>query len=80
MFLSLKKKKTGTERNFLNPRKGIYKLSRTKIIRGAFLVAQTIKIPPAKQETWVWSLGWEDPLEKGMARPIPVFLPGELHG
>ena len=24
---------------------------------------------PAIQETWVWSLGWEDPLEKGM--PIP---------
>ena len=23
--------------------------------------------PPAKQETWVWSLGQEDPLEKGMA-------------
>ena len=22
---------------------------------------------PAMQETWVWSLGWEDPLEKGMA-------------
>ena len=25
------------------------------------------KNPPAMQETWVWSLGWEDPLEKGMA-------------
>ena len=23
--------------------------------------------PPAMQETWVGSLGWEDPLEKGMA-------------
>ena len=22
---------------------------------------------PAMQESWVWSLGWEDPLEKGMA-------------
>ena len=22
---------------------------------------------PAKQETWVWSLGWDDPLEEGMA-------------
>ena len=28
------------------------------------------------QETWVLSLGWEDPLEKGM-QPTPVFLPGE---
>ena len=34
---------------------------------GASLVAQTVKNPPAKQETQVWSLGWEDPLEKGMA-------------
>ena len=31
----------------------------------ASLVAQLIKIPPAMQETWVRSLGWEDPLEKG---------------
>ena len=31
------------------------------------LVAQTVKNPPAMQETWVRSLGWEDPLEKGMA-------------
>ena len=31
------------------------------------------------QETWVWSLGWEDPLETGMAT-TPVFLPGESHG
>ena len=32
----------------------------------ASLVAQTIKNPPAIQETWVQSLGWEDPLEKEM--------------
>ena len=31
------------------------------------LVAQLVKIPPAMQETWVQSLGWEDPLEKGKA-------------
>ena len=31
------------------------------------LVAQIIKNLPAMQETWVQSLGWEDPLEKGMA-------------
>ena len=30
------------------------------------LVAQTVKNPPAMRETWVQSLGWEDPLEKGM--------------
>ena len=26
-----------------------------------------VKNPPAMQKTWVWSLGWEDPLEEGMA-------------
>ena len=31
------------------------------------LVVQTVKNPPAMQETWVRPLGWEDPLEKGMA-------------
>ena len=31
----------------------------------ASLMAQLVKNPPAMQETWVWSLGWEDPLEKG---------------
>ena len=30
-------------------------------------VAQVIKNLPLMQETWVGSLGWEDPLEKGMA-------------
>ena len=32
-----------------------------------FHVAQTVKNLPAMQETWVQSLGWEDPLEKEMA-------------
>ena len=31
----------------------------------ASLVAQLEKNPPAMWETWVQSLGWEDPLEKG---------------
>ena len=34
---------------------------------GAFLVAQLVKNLPAMQETPVRFLGWEDPLEKGMA-------------
>ena len=33
----------------------------------ASLVAQMVKNPPAMRETWVQSLVWEDPLEKGMA-------------
>ena len=37
---------------------------------GASLVAQMVKNPPAMQETWVQSLGWDD----------PVFLPGDVHG
>ena len=31
------------------------------------MVAQMVKNPPVMQDTWVWSLDWEDPLEKGMA-------------
>jgi len=34
---------------------------------GASLVAQRVEHLPAMWETWVWSLGWEDPLEKEMA-------------
>ena len=44
-----------------------------------FLVAQRVKRLPAMQETWVQSLGQEDPLEKEMAT-TPVFLPGKSHG
>ena len=48
-------------------------------ISRATLVAQSEKSLPAVWETWVRSLGWEDPLEKEM-EPTPVFLPGESHG
>ena len=41
----------------------------------ASLVAQLVKNPPAMWETWVQSLGWEDPLEKGKRLPTPVFWP-----
>ena len=34
---------------------------------GASLIAQLVKNPPAMQETWGGSLGWEDLLEKGKA-------------
>ena len=33
----------------------------------ASLVARRVKNPPVMQETWVQSLGWEDPLEEGTA-------------
>ena len=45
----------------------------------ASLVAQLVKNPPAMQEIWVRSLGWEDPLEKGKATHA-VFQPKEFHG
>ena len=57
-------------------------------------VAQMVKNLPAMQETLVWFLGWEVPLEKKMAPhssalawrtpwtddPTPVLVPGERHG
>ena len=36
-------------------------------------MAQLVKNPPAMQETWVWSLGWEDPLEKGKATHTSIL-------
>ena len=39
-------------------------------MRGASLVAEMVKNLPAMQETWVLSLGWEDPLEKGNGNPL----------
>ena len=44
---------------------------------GASLVAQTVKNPTAMRETWVPSLGWEDPLEEGMATHSNI-LPWEI--
>ena len=42
----------------------------------ASLVAQSIKNPPAMWETWVQFLGWEDPLEEGMATPSSILAWG----
>ena len=44
-----------------------------------FPAAQPVKALPAMQETWVRSVGWEGPLEKGKV-PTPAFWPGESHG
>ena len=46
---------------------------------GTSLVAQTVKKLPAMQETWVQSLGREDPLEKGMATQSSILV-REFHG
>ena len=49
------------------------------LIFPASLGAQTVKNLAARQETLVWSLSQEDPLEK-VCLPTPVFLSGESHG
>ena len=55
-------------------------------------MAQMVKNPPAMQETWVQSLGWEEPLEDGMANHSSILawkipwiekpsgLPTPVHG
>ena len=53
----------------------------------ASLVVQLVENLPAIWETWVWSLGWEDPVEEGMATPSSILAwripwteePGGLH-
>ena len=46
---------------------------------GASLVAQLGNNPPAMWETWVRSLGWEEPWSRERL-PTSVFWPGEFHG
>ena len=56
------------------------------VLRGFPRVAQSVENPPAVQETWVQSLGQEDPLEKGTATHSSILAwrlpwteePGEL--
>ena len=43
------------------------------LLSRAFLVAQMVKNLPVMQETWVQSLGWEDPLEKGIATHCSIL-------
>ena len=46
----------------------------------ASLVAQLVKNLPAVWESWVQSLGWEDPLEKGMATYSSLGFPDSPAG
>ena len=49
----------------------------------ASLVAELVKNLPAMWETWVQSLGWEDPLEKGKATHSSILawrIPWRVHG
>ena len=60
--------------------KYFYVIILTYVIHGASLVAQTVKNPPAMQETQIYSLGQRSPREGYGWLPTPVFLPGEFHG
>ena len=40
---------------------------KSEVIAGGSPMAQAVKSPPEMQETRVWSLSWEDPLEEEMA-------------
>ena len=61
---------------------GVQRLGKQFAMLNILIVAQLVKNPPAMRKTWVPSLGWEDPLEKGMTThsSILVFWPGEFHG
>ena len=56
---------------------GIHYLAIVLFILSASVVAQRLKRLPPMRETWVRSLRWENPLEKEMVTPTPVFLHGE---
>ena len=58
-------------------------LKRTFSKKRAFLIAQLVKNPPAMWETWLRSLGWEDPLEKEKAIHSSILawrIPWTVHG
>ena len=52
---------------------GYSSLQYMSLLQWASLMAQVVKNPPAMQETWVRSLGWEDPLEKGKATHCSIL-------
>ena len=75
--LNLKQKKHRNKAAFSQEKQFTYqggKSEWTQISSQQYLVspniAQRVKNPPAMWETWVQSLGWEDPLEKGTGYPL----------
>ena len=49
---------------------GVSRRHRNKCLLGTCLVAQLVKNPPAMQETWVQSPGWEDSPGEGKGYPL----------
>ena len=62
-----KKKKTKPAKRWGKPRSHVHLWVYTGYSQWASLVAQRVKNLPPVQETWVWSLGWEDPPGEGNA-------------
>ena len=61
----------------------IFKYSCAPLVSWGSVVAQLVKNLPAIWETWDRSLGWEDPLEKGMATHSSILawrIPWTVHG
>ena len=54
----------------LSGRLNVCSLGRASLLPWASLVAQLVKNPPAMQETWIRSLGWEDPPGVGKGYPL----------
>ena len=67
-------------RTWISDRNNKYLLE-CRLCEEAFLVAQLVKNPPAMQETLVWFLDQEDPLEKGKAAHSSILgFPGGSNG
>ena len=58
--------------NQMVPLKNFIMISSYETIRG-FPGGSVVKNLPVMQETWVWSLGWEDPLSKRMATHLSIL-------
>ena len=69
----------GVRESFSLPTGKIPITDREQYTKGS-LVAQTVKNLPAVQETWIQSLGWEDPLEERMWQPTQYSCLGNSHG
>ena len=57
----------GAHKVLFVPSKSLFPQSFENSGTRAFLEAHLVNNPPAMRKTWVQSLGWEDPLEKGRA-------------
>ena len=63
----LSKMYENSENSTIREKKITFKMAKDFLGGSASLVAQLVENLPAIWETWVQSLGWEDPLEKGKA-------------